>query len=182
MFTRVLANVLERALAIDSSPVEPRDAIIVLGAPLARDGGLTQVLAERVDAAAALYHARGAPLVVTSGGVTHGAPRAEADALAEGLREAGVADVVVERASRTTAENAQRCAELLAPRGVHRVWLVTQPFHAKRAALLFRRAGFDAAVWHIADSMQYRDRRRALKWLAREWASWGVLLVRGARR
>ena len=161
--------------------MEPRDAIIVLGAPLARDGGLTQVLDERIAAAAALYHAGGAPLVVASGGVTHHAPRAEADAIADGLRAAGVADVVVERASKTTAENARCCAELLAPRGVRRVWLVTQPFHGKRAALLFRRAGFDARVWHIADSVQYRDRRRALKWLAREWASWGVLLVRSAR-
>jgi uncharacterized SAM-binding protein YcdF (DUF218 family) len=178
MLTRLVANILERPLAIESSPSEPRDAIIVLGAPLAKDGALTHVLAERVAAAAQLYRAGGAALVAVSGGITHGAPRAEADALAEGLRAAGVPDVIVERASMTTAQNARLCAELLAPRGVHRVWIVTQPFHGKRAALLFRRAGFDARVWHIADSLQYRDRKRALKWLAREWASWGALLVR----
>jgi uncharacterized SAM-binding protein YcdF (DUF218 family) len=137
------------------------------------------VLTERVAAAAALFHARAAPLVVVSGGTTHGAPRAEADALADALREAGVPDVLVERGSKTTVENARFTAELLAARGVRRVWLVTQPFHGKRAALLFRREGLEPRIWHIEDSLQYSDRRRALKWLAREWASWGVLVIRG---
>ncbi|HTL38966.1 MAG TPA: YdcF family protein [Kofleriaceae bacterium] len=179
MIVRALARALETPLAISTQPVEPLDAIVVLGAPLARDGSLTQVLAERVAATVALYRAGGAPIVVASGGTTHGAPRAEADALAEALRDAGVSDVIVERDSKTTVENARFTAEMLAARGARRVWLVTQPFHGKRAALLFRRAGLEPVIWHIDDSVQYRDRRRALRWLVREWASWGVLLLRG---
>jgi uncharacterized SAM-binding protein YcdF (DUF218 family) len=181
VIVRTLARVLEVPLRMQPTDVEPRDAIIVLGAPLAGDGGLTSILVERVAAAAELYRAGGAPLVVASGGVTHGAPRAEADALAEGLVAAGVPDVIVERTSLSTFENARNCAELLFPRGAKRVWLVTQPFHAKRAAWLFRHLGFSPRVWHIADSVQYRDPRRALKWLAREWVSWGVLFVRRSR-
>lgn len=181
MLVRIAARLLEAPLAIASRPVEPLDAIIVLGAPLTADGKLTRVLAERVAAAAELYHAGAAPRVVVSGGVTQGAPRAEADALAEGLRAAGVPDVIVERTSLSTYENARNCADLLFPDGAKRVWLVTQPFHAKRAAWLFRHLGFAPHVWHIADSVQYRDRRRALRWLAREWVSWGVLFVRRAR-
>jgi uncharacterized SAM-binding protein YcdF (DUF218 family) len=177
-----VTKLLERPLAVEDAPVEPRDAIVVLGAPLAPRGELTQILDERIAAAAALYHAGAGRYVVASGGTTQGAPRAEADAIAEGLRAADVADVLVENRSLTTAENARFTAELLASHGARTVWLVTQPFHAKRAALLFRRAGLDARSWHIADSVQYRDRRRALRWIVREYASWAMLAVRRSRR
>ena len=58
------------------------------------------------------------------------------------------------------------------------MWLVTQPFHARRAVRLFQEAGLTASAWHIEDSLQYRDRRRAVSWLVREYAAWGVLLAR----
>lgn len=173
----LVARLLEAPLAPRSSPVERRDAIVVLGAPLAPGGSLSRVLEERATAAVALYRAGGAPIVVASGGTTHRAPRAEADALAEALAAAGVPDVIVERESRTTAENARFTARLLAPRGVRSVWLVTQPFHARRAERLFRSAGFDARAWHITDSVQYRDRALATRWLVREYAAWAKLLV-----
>ncbi|MGE5187179.1 MAG: YdcF family protein [Acidobacteriota bacterium] len=176
----VLATVLERPLHV-ADPLAPLDAIVVLGAPLARGGTLTSALRERAAAAAELYRAGGAPLIVASGGVTHGAPRAEADAIAEALLAAGVPQhaVLVEAASLTTADNARLTAQLLAPRGARRVWLVTQPFHGKRAARLFTSAGLEPRVWHIADSVQYRDRARAVRWLAREYAAWGKLLLLG---
>ena len=175
---RFVTKLLELPLSVADTQPEPRDAIVVLGAPLTPAGVLTPILDERVAAAAALYHAGGGRFVVASGGTTQGAPRAEAIALAEGLRAAGVDDVVVEDRSRTTAENARLSAALLAERGARSVWLVTQPFHAKRAAWLFRRAGLDARSWHIADSVQYRDRKRALRWILREYGSWAALAVR----
>jgi hypothetical protein len=39
--------------------------------------------------------------------------------------------------------------------------------------------GFEPHVWHIANSLEYRDRRRALRWVAREYAAWASLIVRG---
>ena len=153
------------------------DAIVVLGAPLARDR-LTPMLAERCAAAAALWHAGGAPQVVATGGTTRGASRAEADVMAEALRAAGIPEdaLVVERASQTTADNARLTAALLP--GARSVWLVTQPFHGRRAAHLFARAGLVPRVWHIADSLEYRDRRRAARWLVREYAAWLLLMAR----
>ena len=174
-----VARALEAPLVVKHA-LEPLDAIVVLGAPLARGGVLSAILEERVAAAAALWRANAARLVVASGGITSSrgaARRAEADALAEGLIAAGIPDVLIERESRTTAENALFVAELLAPHNVRSVWLVTQPFHGRRAARLFRSAGFEPRVWHIDDSVQYRDRRRALRWLVREYAAWGKLLV-----
>ena len=174
----LVAKLLEAPLRVGDTPLAPRDAIVVLGAPLTPHGELSPILEERVAAAVALYRAGAARHVVASGGTTHGAPRAEADAIAEALRAAGIADVLVENRSLTTRENARYTAELLAPLAARSVWIVTQPFHARRAALLFRRAGLDARAFHIADSIQYRDRRRALRWLVREYASWAVLAVR----
>lgn len=138
------------------------------------------MLAERIAATAALWHAGAGRWVVATGGTTRGAVRAEADVMAEGLRDAGVPEdvLIVERASQTTDENARFTAAALASRGARSVWLVTQPFHGRRAARLFARAGLDAHVWHIADSLEYRDRRRAVRWLVREYAAWLALLVR----
>ncbi|HEX5060219.1 MAG TPA: YdcF family protein [Kofleriaceae bacterium] len=176
----LVAKLLEAPLAVGDTSFEARDAIVVLGAPLTAAGELSQVLEERVAAAVALYRMGGGRLVVASGGPTHGT-RPEAAAIAEALHAAGIPDVLVEDRSLSTAENARLTAEVLAPLGVRTVWIVTQPFHAKRAARLFRRAGLDARSWHIADSVQYRDRGRAVRWLVREYASWAALAVRGPR-
>lgn len=65
-----------------------------------------------------------------------------------------------------------RAGALLGP-----VWLVTQPFHTRRARLCFRRAGVTAWVWPMADSVQHRDPRRALRWSSREYLAWAKALV-----
>ena len=171
----LIARALEAPLVI-REPLQPLDAIVVLGAPLGPGDALTLVLAERVRAAAALFAAGGAPIVVVTGGVTAGARRAEAEVLAEALRAHGI-DAMVERRAKRTVDNARLTAELLAPLGARRVWLVTQPFHGRRAARLFRAAGLEPHVWHIADSLEYVDRRRAVRWLVREYVSWAAMTL-----
>lgn len=179
MFDRV-ARLLERPLVI-REPFAALDAIVVLGAPLGPGDALSPILAERVAAAAALWRAGGGRLVIATGGVTQGATRAEADVMAQALGELGVPGVIAERASRTTLENVRLTKPILDAHGVRSLWIVTQPFHGRRGARLFRRAGFDAHVWHIADSLEYRDRRRAVRWLVREYAAWARLLMRRGR-
>lgn len=180
MILDIVTSVLHRPLKV-ADPFEKLDAIVVLGSPLTPSGELSSVLAERVDAAAALYHRGGAPLVVATGGTTRGAKRSEADAIAEGLVAAGVHDIFVEDQALSTADNARLTAELLLP-SCRRIWLVTQPFHGRRAALLFKRAGFEPHVWHIESSLQYANRARALKWMAREYAAWAALMIKDRRR
>jgi uncharacterized SAM-binding protein YcdF (DUF218 family) len=175
-----LARLLERPLVVgDNFDFEPRDAIVVLGAPLGPDGALTPVLQERVEVAAALFAAGGAPRIVATGGPSRGSLQTEADAIAAALMAAGILGeaILVETESRSTRENAQFTARKLAPYDAHRIWIVTQPFHSRRAARLFRNAGFDARVWHIADSLEYVDRKRAVRWCAREYAAWARLLL-----
>jgi uncharacterized SAM-binding protein YcdF (DUF218 family) len=173
-----LAAWLERPLVV-RPPLAALDAIVVLGGALGPGDTLSPVLAERVAAAAALWRAGGGRVVVATGGVLGDARRAEADVIAEALGALGVPRVIVERGSRTTRENAQLTRPILERHGVRSLWVVTQPFHGRRGARLFRAAGFDARAWHIADSVQYRDRRRATRWLIREYAAWANLLLRG---
>lgn len=170
-----LARWLEAPLA-SSDVVTTADALVVLGAPLRHDE-LTDVGAERVLAALALWQRGVAPVICVTGGVTRGAARSEADAMAAALIAAGVPAgvIVVEPTALHTAANARASAALLVPRGLRRVVLVTHPFHARRARSLFVAAGLEPQVWHLTDSVQARDRTRALRWLAREYAA----LVRG---
>jgi uncharacterized SAM-binding protein YcdF (DUF218 family) len=51
------------------------------------------------------------------------------------------------------------------------VWLVSQPFHLRRAAFLFRKCGLEPLAWHLDDSLQYRWPRLGLRWIAREYAA-----------
>lgn len=181
MFADRLVRVLEAPLVVREA-FRAFDAIVVLGAPLGPRGTITAPLAERARAAAALYRAGGAPLIIATGGVTHGASRAEADAIADEIVREGVPEtsVVVERESKTTLENARFTAALFpALRDAPiRVWIVTQPFHGRRARRLFRAEGFDAHVWHIENSLEYRDRGRAMRWVLREYVAWVAMLVR----
>jgi uncharacterized SAM-binding protein YcdF (DUF218 family) len=172
-----ITRVLERPLVLRDEPVRALDAIVVLGSPLGPRDSLTLVLVERARAAMELFCAGGAPLIITTGGIAHGARRAEADVLAEAIRFAIDGEVIVERESQTTAQNARLTAKIFAERGLKTAWIVTQPFHTRRAVRLFREAGIDAHAWHIADSLEYRDRRRALRWCVREYASWAALFV-----
>jgi uncharacterized SAM-binding protein YcdF (DUF218 family) len=152
------------------------DAIVVLGAPLLSDGSVGEVLAERVRAGVELWRAGVAPRVVLSGGRTRGAPRSESEAMGELARGLGLPDdaLLLESESQTTYENAHRVAELLGARGWRRVVVVTTPFHLRRAVRWFRRAGLEAEGWVIVDSVQFRDGRRGLRWVVREYGSWLV--------
>lgn len=96
---------------------------------------------------AELYHRAGHRAVVASGGRLF--PEVPGPTLAQGagtlLRQLGVApdDLILEEQSRTTYENALCCREVLKPRGVRRIVLVTDATHMLRAARTFRAAGFE---------------------------------------
>jgi uncharacterized SAM-binding protein YcdF (DUF218 family) len=166
---RRLVRWLGRPLA-SPGPDGPVDAIVVLGAPLRADGGLTPVLEERIRAGVALWRRGIAPILCFSGGRTRGAQVAEAAAMAAAARAEGVPDAAlrVEAESGSTRANAEQVARLLRAEGRSRVLLVTQPFHLRRARMWFARCGLVARGWLIEDSLQFRDPVRALRWVARE--------------
>ncbi|MEZ4361805.1 MAG: YdcF family protein [Kofleriaceae bacterium] len=180
---RRLADAVAWPLRVEG-PRDPALAsvIVVLGAPLASSGALSAVAQERVDAAAELWRRGAATRIVACGGVTRGAARSEAAAMADALVAQGVpaGAIVLEQQSRTTAQNATECARLLGD-GPREVWLVTQPFHARRARWCFRRAGLVPLVWSIEDSLEHRHPARALRWSLREYLAWTKALLSSVR-
>lgn len=158
---------------------QPADAAVVLGCRLERDGGLSPVGEERVAAGVEVWRRGLAPVLALTGGsdVLASSRVAEAEAMARRARALGAPDSAlrIEPSSRNTADNARFTAKLLLPEGRQRVWIVTQPFHLRRALFWFRRAGFDPLGWHIADSLQYRQPQSGTRWVLTEYVSWAKL-------
>ncbi|HET7414130.1 MAG TPA: YdcF family protein [Arthrobacter sp.] len=126
----------------------PVDAVIALGSGLAGGERVTPLLAARLDRALQAYRRSRAAghktVIVTSGGQGSGETIPEGEAMARYLLDQGVdpEDVVPETQSRTTRENLEFSARMLQQRGRGSgpVAVVTNNFHAFRAALLMRRA------------------------------------------
>jgi uncharacterized SAM-binding protein YcdF (DUF218 family) len=126
------------------------DAIVVLGGAMAPpspgqpypDLGSA---ADRVWHAARVFRAGKAPLVLASGGSDPEVSRvAEAEIIAGLLVELGVpaAAILRESASRNTRENAVFSVDVLRPRQVKSILLVTSALHMPRAVAEFERVGF----------------------------------------
>ena len=123
-------------------------AIVVLGAEVARSAdGRTlpgPLSLQRLRAAAALSRRTGLPLLV-SGGITRPGTAPVAVAMADSLREDfGVPARWTEDRSADTFENARDSAAILRSAGVETVFVVTDPWHMRRAMAAFRAAGFPA--------------------------------------
>lgn len=149
------------AVAIDLAGSRPPpsgafDAIVVLGCRVMQDGRPSPALARRARHAARLWHEGRAPIVVVTGGVGDHPP-SEARAAAAVARELGVPEhaLVLEERSTSTAENARFARELVDAR---RVLLVTDGFHALRAARLFARHFDEVAVAPVTAGPYVRAR------------------------
>jgi uncharacterized SAM-binding protein YcdF (DUF218 family) len=170
------ARLLARPLTVRDRE-QAADAIVVLGTPLGAANNLTDVAQERVRAGVTLWQRGLAPILCLSGGGAHriapDRPR-EAEVMAAHAEALGVpaSALRIERESLSTADNARLSAALLAAEGCRRVWVVTQPFHTRRSRFWFRRVGLDALAWYDEDSIEFRDPRRALVWIAREYVAW----------
>ena len=182
---RLAALALGWPLAAVDDAREKADAIVILGAPIRADGTLSPQADERVRAGVEIYRAGLAEVIAVVGGHCprgHDDTPAEAEGMAKLVRALGVPEraIRVDRLSTSTVTNAARAAAILLPEGRRRVWLVTQPFHLRRARFHFRRAGFETLGWHIDASIQYRRPDLALRWIGREYAAWALALARAA--
>ncbi len=184
---RLGAGLLGALLNARPEPPGPADAAVVLGAAIGPRGEPSLQGEERARVGAELYFRGLAPVVCAVGGHCppgHRHGRAEAEGMGRWLLDLGVppAALRVDRLSYDTASNAARAAALLLPEGRRRVWLVTQPFHLRRARLWFRRAGLEPLPWFVEDSVQFRRPDAALGWMVRECASWALVPPRLAWR
>jgi len=123
----------------------PADAIVVLGAAH-YSGKPSPVLRARLDQALALYRRGLAPRVILTGGTAPGDRTSEAAVGRTYLRRAGVpaTALLMETEGRTTRSSLTAVATLAAPLAIHRVILVSDPFHLLRARVIATRLGFEA--------------------------------------
>lgn len=130
-----------------SDQARPVDAIVVLGAAQ-YDGQPSPQLAARLDHVAGLWPGDLAPLVITTGGGRPGDRFTEAEASAAYLAERGVPEsaMLLENAGSTTFETMENVAAELRQRGLDRVLIVTDPYHALRSRLIAQEAGLEAYV------------------------------------
>ena len=144
-----------------------RAAIVVLGGKVRRasDGTLSGALVRRARAGAAAYLSMERPLVVASGGCVWSG-LVEADAIADVLRSEGVRaeDIVRERCSFSTRDNARYSARVLARRGIEEAFVVTDGWHMPRAQRLFEREGVRVQTCAIEDGPAVSLARRVWRW------------------
>lgn len=136
-----------------TAPMEGEPVVAVLGYRLSKDGTPSPLLKQRIDAAVSLAAHHRASLLF-SGGVPRAHPAVdEAAAMASYARSVWprsmrrVRRVLLERASRTTRENALLSMALLRgrwPRKQLSLLVVTNAFHSRRACAAFRRAAESA--------------------------------------
>jgi SanA protein len=155
----------------DTAPVSP--VAIVFGAGLRRNGTPTQVLADRVAVAAALYHQGSVERLLMSGS-TRGTGYDEAGAMAALAVDLGVpADALwVDNGGVRTAASCQRARDTF---GVTHALLVTQTFHLPRALALCEGLGLQVAGVS-ADLSPYSERSRRF-WELREYPASLVALL-----
>ncbi len=124
------------------------DAAIVLGAAQ-YNGEPSPVLSGRLDRAAELFDSGSVALIVVTGGAQEGDVGTEANAGYVYLRrEAGLADedIRLEVQGESTYESLAATARFLETEDVTNVVVVTDPFHARRAALVAEEVGLTVEV------------------------------------
>lgn len=141
-------HVEARRLLAVRTPLQPADAIVVLGGEA--EG--------RPDRAAALYRAGLAPRVIVSGD-------GDCQDAAARLRAGGVAPdaILVECRSGNTAENAAFSSEILHAVGARSIIVVTSWWHTARALRCFARSAPDMVVM-MARSGEPPPVREILGW------------------
>lgn len=152
---------------IEPLPADPlrapaAQAIVVLGggqyygAPEYAADTVNEATLARLRYTAYLQRSTGKPVLV-SGGSSQGSPNAEAHAMKAVLENEFRTPVTwTESASKNTFGNARASRTLLAPLGIHRVYLVTHAWHMLRAQRQFIEAGFDV----VPAPTQYATRFR----------------------
>jgi uncharacterized SAM-binding protein YcdF (DUF218 family) len=146
---------LEQDLPLTPDPDRPPQAIVILGGDIqrTRDGAMYPgpLSFVRVRTGALLARQTGLPVLIT-GGKLRPSDTPIAPLMADSLRQDfGVPARWVEQDSLDTWENAHFSAPILRQNGIHSIYLVTNPWHMRRALLAFASTGIavTAAPTHL---------------------------------
>lgn len=140
---------------VAAADVPARDIAVVFGAGLRRNGEPTRILADRVDAAIALYQLGRVPHLLMTGDNSSD-DYDEVTAMRDYAVERGVpeADITLDYAGFRTYDSCYRARAIF---GIERAVLVTQRYHLVRAVYLCRSMGIDAVGLGTPDWGVYSD-------------------------
>ncbi|HET9607989.1 MAG TPA: YdcF family protein [Acidimicrobiales bacterium] len=143
----ILVTFVQVWLASRRDAAQSADAIVVLGAAQ-YDCRPSPVLVQRLDHARALYTDGVAGTIVVTGGKRDGDRCTEAQSSADYLRAAGVPDddLLLEVQGRSSWQSLAATSHILRDRGLTRVVLVTDGYHALRVQAIADQLGLDASV------------------------------------
>lgn len=113
------------------------DVAIVLGASATEDG-VSQVYRERINHAIWLYENGYVEYILTTGGVSEGNMRSDAEIAKEYIVEYGIpeGDVFTEDKSAITEENLRYAKEIMEQERIDSCIIVSDPLHMKRSMLM----------------------------------------------
>jgi uncharacterized SAM-binding protein YcdF (DUF218 family) len=138
-----LTRYLLKPLAVKED-IRPADAIVVLGAGIDKGRYLTFVSSHRLVRGAQLYYEGMAKKIIFSGGIPPEMNVAEGAVLAQEARRLHIPseDILIEKKSRRTYEQAVEIKKMAEPRRWQSLVLVTSFSHMKRAIHVFEKMGF----------------------------------------
>ena len=131
--------VLARALAPRENTEQSRfDTLIVLGNPVDRDGNPTPIQQTRVTEAVTEYERGVAPHIIITGAAVDNY-FVESEVMARMAEAQGIpaGAIIEETQARNTIENACDSLRVMRSRGWQSAEVITSPFHAQRAAMIF---------------------------------------------
>jgi uncharacterized SAM-binding protein YcdF (DUF218 family) len=141
-----VSNILGERLAVtESEKPSNADAIVVLGAGLIHDDVLKNESIRRVVRGVELYKQGLAPLLIVLGSALPGELNtSEPEVRSRFASAMGIpTDAIIKLETTNTRVESIQTAGLLRPRNLHRIILVTESLHMRRAKLVFERAGFE---------------------------------------
>jgi uncharacterized SAM-binding protein YcdF (DUF218 family) len=142
-----LLRTLENGLRTAPDTLNPPQAIVVLGAEVMRTpsdpGGAVagHLTTDRLRAAAGLQRRTGLPVLVTGGSFDPDVPPVGALMAAALVETFGVPVRWIETNALDTWQNARFSGEILRSAGISSIFLVTHPWHMKRALTAFTPTG-----------------------------------------
>lgn len=159
----------------------PVDAIVVLGAAQ-YNGRPSPVLRARLNHALSLYREGHAPRIIVTGGMGRGDTTSEATVSRRFLVTHGVPSevVIVRPQGRSTQASMTAVGEWLEEQGLHRVLLVSDPFHMFRLRMEARRTHVEAYTSPTEDSPISDNPVLELRYLFAEGFKIPVAWVRAA--
>lgn len=180
LFVLVYSTIARHIMRTANTDRQTFDAIIVLGTPADGDGNPTPQMLDRVGEAVREYDRGVAPRLILSGSAAHNR-YVEADVMARVAQSQGVPRPMIfeDPQAMDTIQNACYSERIMKSHGWKSAEVVTSPFHAQRASMIFSHLPIEWRMHAAPDNVTpgYYSRTASLVEIVKTaryllWARW----------